>query len=62
MRKFRSLGSLSGSGRQALAALGAAPLDDQTAGLRRHPLAEAVRARALEITRLECPLHGPFLL
>ena len=54
-QKARSLG------RKALAALGAATLEHQAAGLGRHPLAEAVAAGALQVTGLECPFHGNLL-
>jgi hypothetical protein len=47
------------SGRQTLAALSAAPLQNQTAGLGRAPLAEAVSAGALDVAGLKSPLHGP---
>jgi hypothetical protein len=54
----RPLAGLSRSGREALAALLTAPLQDELPALRAHPHEEAVRALALAIVRLERPLHG----
>ena len=47
---------------QALAALGAATLQHETARARRHPLAEAVLVGPLRVARLKSPLHGWSLL
>src|SRR4029453_3047672 len=46
-----------GSGRQPVAALGASPGEDGTAGTGPHPQAEAVCLGALTIVRLEGSLH-----
>jgi hypothetical protein len=46
------------SGGQALAALGAASLDDGTAGAGRHACTESVPASTLQATGLKCTLHG----
>lgn len=48
-------------GRNALAPLGPSPLEHQAAGLGRHALAEAMTTGALQIARLERPLHGSLL-
>ena len=50
-------GSATASDRQALAALGASPLERELAGPRLHPRTEAVRPRALTLLRLIRTLH-----
>jgi hypothetical protein len=49
------------SSRNTLATFGTAALEHQAAGLRGHPLTEAVAMSPLEITGLKCPLHGSLL-